>query len=370
MQVMFDAHVTPLINVRRARVSKDDEISTATSDYLSLKVQTNALTGTVNSPYEVTFGCLSSELAAVLEGLASSKHGFIVKAINVEPAVETLTNAPPGFTGMPGNQPIRGNPPRQALGGRPQPGGGNPSAANRPIILLNERRLKVTLSSTPLRRSSNAMEQVKKIGQLCRQHYEKMVLVIVLLLLAGAVWVLYGKSQEENDKVREMTEGYTKKSGKPIPPVSLQPFESAMKSATNRPSLSYAGQHNLFNPVKWQQNRGGGSVIKVQSGTEVGVGAMRIVSVTPLLLSISFEKTATSGTEVTGYHTMVTNEMATLPRLRRIAQYVAMDAGKNPMLATNTQVFVMTDFKGLLMPNGIRRRFEDFDNEASQLLPR
>ena len=61
------------------------------------------------------------------------------------------------------------------------------------------------------------MEQVKKIGQLCRQHYEKMVLVIVLLLLAGAVWVLYGKSQEENDKVRQMTEGYTKKSGNRSP---------------------------------------------------------------------------------------------------------------------------------------------------------
>jgi hypothetical protein len=150
MQVMFDAHVTPLINVRRARVSKDDEISTAASDYLSLKVQTNSTTGTVNSPYEVTFGCLSSELAAVLEGLASSKHGFVVKAINVEPAAEMPTNAPAGFIGTPGNPPGRGAPPRQAPGGRPQPAVGTPSAASRsgtdrPVILLNERRLKVTL---------------------------------------------------------------------------------------------------------------------------------------------------------------------------------------------------------------------------------
>jgi hypothetical protein len=214
------------------------------------------------------------------------------------------------------------------------------------------------------------MEQVKKIGQLCRQHYEKMVLVIVLLLLAGAVWVLYGKSQEENDKVRQMTEGYTKKSGKPIPAVILQPFESAMRSATNRPALNYAGQHNLFNPVKWQQNRGGGSVIKVQSGTEVGVGAMRIVSVTPLVLSISFEKTAASGTEVTGYHTMVTNEMATTPRLRRIAQYVAMDPGKNPMFATNTQVFVMTDLKGTPdAPTEFGAVLREFENEKISFGP-
>ena len=64
------------------------------------------------------------------------------------------------------------------------------------------------------------MEQVKKIGQLCRQHYEKLILVFVLLLLAGAVWVLYGASQDENQKVREMTEGYTKKAGKPITSVN------------------------------------------------------------------------------------------------------------------------------------------------------
>ena len=29
------------------------------------------------------------------------------------------------------------------------------------------------------------MEQLKKIGQLARQHYEKMILIIVLLLFGG-----------------------------------------------------------------------------------------------------------------------------------------------------------------------------------------
>ena len=134
-QILFGAHVSPLINIRRARVSKDDELSTATSDYLSLKVQTNTATGTVNSPYEITFGCLSSELAAVLESLSASEHGFIVKAVNVEPAVEMGTNAPASTIMSP--QRSR------------QPGVVAPvvkmTGADRPVILLNERRLKVTL---------------------------------------------------------------------------------------------------------------------------------------------------------------------------------------------------------------------------------
>lgn len=214
------------------------------------------------------------------------------------------------------------------------------------------------------------MEQVKKIGQLCRQHYEKLILVVVLLLLAGAVIVIYGASQDENDKVREMTKVIISKSGAPIPPVSLAPFESAMKSATNRGALNYSGPHNLFNPVKWQRNRSGGDLIKVQSGTEVGVGAMRVVSVNPLLLSIAFDRAATSGAEVTGYHTVVTNEMATLPRLRRIVQYIGMEAGKNPPFPTNTQVFVLTEVKGPPeAPTELVATLKDFDNERVTFAP-
>ena len=145
-RILFDAHVDPLINIRRARVSRDDEESSANSDYLSLKIETNAATGTVNSPYEVTFGCLSSELAAVLEGLATSPHGFIVKAIQIDPTVESGTNSPamtqPGPAGRP---PVR----RVAPGVQPPSGtaasGARPGPADKAVFLLKEKRLKVTL---------------------------------------------------------------------------------------------------------------------------------------------------------------------------------------------------------------------------------
>lgn len=208
------------------------------------------------------------------------------------------------------------------------------------------------------------MEQLKKLGQLCRQHYEKLVLVLVLLLLAGAVFVLYGASQDENEKVREMTKVFIGKSGAAITPVSLEPFESAIKNVTNRATLNYSGPHNLFNPVKWQLNRAGGPPIKVQSGSEVGVGAMRLVSITPLKLTVSFDKPAMSGSDVTGYHTIVTNELATIPRLRRIVQYIGVDRDKNPPFSTNTQVFVLSEVKGPPEePTELVAYLKDFDNE-------
>ncbi len=207
------------------------------------------------------------------------------------------------------------------------------------------------------------MEQLKRIGQIGRQHYEKLILVFVLLLLAGAVWYLYQASQEEGEKTRKMTEGYTKKAGTPVQPVSLDRFSAAFKVATNPPTLNYAGKHNLFNPVKWQQPRGGGSIIKVQFGTEVGVSAMRIGSISPLHLSIAFDRAASTGTDVTGYHLVATNELAGNPRLRRVTQFV-------PTGATNTQVFVLTEVKGPPdAPTELVAELKDFNNEKITFAP-
>jgi len=207
------------------------------------------------------------------------------------------------------------------------------------------------------------MDQLKKIGHLCRQHYEKLILVFVLLLLAYAVIKLFQASQEEGEKTRSMTEGFKTRAGTPVEPAKLERFAAAMKTATNPPTLNYAGKHNLFNPVKWQQPRGGGPIIKVQFGTEIGIHAMRIVGVNPLHLHIAFDRAALTGAEVTGYHIVVTNELATLSRHRRIVQYV-------PTGATNTQVFVITEVKGPPeAPTELVAQLKDFNGEKVSFAP-
>jgi hypothetical protein len=81
--VLFESKINSLDNVRRERVSADDSSGPQT-DYLSEKSVTNELA--ILTPYEVTFRCFSSELAAVISGFASSPYGFVVKTINVDPA--------------------------------------------------------------------------------------------------------------------------------------------------------------------------------------------------------------------------------------------------------------------------------------------
>lgn len=152
--ILFDAKINRLENVRRVRVSADDPPGSA--DYLDGRFDvTNTLTGAVLSPYQVQFQCFSSELAAAMEGLYKSPHGLLAKAVLVEaippqPGPPQAVAAPP-----PVNQFNRSN--RLA---RPLP----QSAAPRDGLdtILTERLLKVILlievvkpgteSGTPKRR--------------------------------------------------------------------------------------------------------------------------------------------------------------------------------------------------------------------------
>jgi hypothetical protein len=86
--VLYEAHVDPLVNIRRARVSGDDEKSSSQSDYHSVRLATNAVTSAVVSAYEVCFQCLSADLATVIQKIAVSPYGMVVKAVQIEPVEE------------------------------------------------------------------------------------------------------------------------------------------------------------------------------------------------------------------------------------------------------------------------------------------
>ena len=81
--LLFQAKINSLDNFRRERVSSDDATGPQT-DYLTEKSVTNELA--VLTPYEITFRCFSSELAAVLEAIGGSPYGIVAKTINVEVA--------------------------------------------------------------------------------------------------------------------------------------------------------------------------------------------------------------------------------------------------------------------------------------------
>ncbi|HEU0010098.1 MAG TPA: Amuc_1100 family pilus-like protein [Verrucomicrobiae bacterium] len=158
-KMLFEARVNRIGNIRRARISADDKNSSNASDYTDsrvLEAVSEPAGHMVSSPYEVTFYSFSSEVADVLNRLHRSRHGFVLKAIQVEPEDSKMADGvgPALATvNLPVNQPAP-TPPNRVDRFRPPPGTNRPvvpapvakpTASDKPVHLLKERRLKATL---------------------------------------------------------------------------------------------------------------------------------------------------------------------------------------------------------------------------------
>jgi len=148
--ILFDSKINRLVNVKRVRLSADDP--QGTPDYLENRPETtNDMTGAVLSPYQFEFHCFTSELAAALESLYKSPHGFLVKAVQVEGVPQQQGAGGPGGVNPPPPPPANNqiNPPRLPPGA-PRPVGPPRAGAVAPgkeglETILNEKLLKVFL---------------------------------------------------------------------------------------------------------------------------------------------------------------------------------------------------------------------------------
>lgn len=147
--ILFEAKINSLESIRREIVSTND---TFAADYLTDQKTISTPLADL-TPYKISFHCFSAELAAVLGKLAGSPHGFIVKAINVEPAAPTA----PLEVGMGGPLAAQTYAPaispglspdgtRRGPGAIPQPQVvATAPRSTAPTVFLNEHPLKVTL---------------------------------------------------------------------------------------------------------------------------------------------------------------------------------------------------------------------------------
>src|ERR1041385_5118801 len=135
---LIQSKVNRLDGIKRAHVCSDD--SQSPTEYHQLRVITNPATGAVSSPYEISFQCFSAELAAVMESLVKSPHGFLIKTLMVEtnapPAVTVVTSPGPGSPGFPA---------KVMPGGKPAPVPGLAAPQTGLVTVLNERPFRVTM---------------------------------------------------------------------------------------------------------------------------------------------------------------------------------------------------------------------------------
>jgi hypothetical protein len=152
------------------------------------------------------------------------------------------------------------------------------------------------------------MEQLK-------QHYEKAILGLAMLAL---VYVAYGVlTDNSEDAIAEQVQARERpddKDKKPMPQMVMTDYHATLARLEKAEMLNLSNPHNLFNPVQWRVNPDG-TVLKVESGNEIGAGAIVLSETKPLYLKIEYRGTTGTASN-TGYRFAITREAAETKKKR------------------------------------------------------
>lgn len=159
--------------------------------------------------------------------------------------------------------------------------------------------------------------------EFLKHHYEKVVLGIVLLALAGvAVW-LPMKIQADKQQVSMTLHQFDNPPpAKPIPPTDLSKEEKIREQTAEPPNADFSGKHNLFNPVRWVKTPEG-VLEKHPTDEEHGPKRLEIEAIHPLAFVVEYDRRSGSG-----YNFKVTRESAERASDRRPRTYYASEQSK------------------------------------------
>jgi len=130
--------------------------------------------------------------------------------------------------------------------------------------------------------------------QFLKSHYEKIILSIVLVGLAALAALMPMRVAQERERQDAREAEITKRAVKEYQPLDLSSNATVLGRLEQPSRLRLSGDHNLFNPVRWQKRADGG-VIKM---SDAGANALEVVEIRPLKLSLSFDEVSGTPQEV------------------------------------------------------------------------
>ena len=122
--------------------------------------------------------------------------------------------------------------------------------------------------------------------EFLKKHYEKIVLCVVLLGLAGAALRMSTVIKDVREKLQPPTETTMPRKTAPLPPIDLSADEHALEQITNPPPVVLSGDHNLFDPVTWKR-KANGELMKI---VKTGPDALVVTNIIPLYTIITYER--------------------------------------------------------------------------------
>lgn len=129
--------------------------------------------------------------------------------------------------------------------------------------------------------------------EFIKKNWEKALLGVVLVGLLVAVVGLPLKIAGEKAELEAIRVGITEKPVSEIPDLDLSAAETALVRSEQPVTLDLTTSNRVFNPVPWKRSASG-QLLRVDTGNEIGVGAMQVESISPLYLVVTFDSVLTS----------------------------------------------------------------------------
>ena len=173
--------------------------------------------------------------------------------------------------------------------------------------------------------------------EFLKKHYEKIILGIVLVAMAGGAAFLPIMISKERKELEEKSAAIINRPVKPLPPLDLKRSEEMLARAASKLKLDLATTNRVFNSMPWQKRVSDGAVIKVTDWT-TGPNAVAVTKISQLYTTVALDSVAISETGAR-YVIGVEREAAASVALRRKKQFYATPNNKN-------EVFVIREVKG------------------------
>jgi hypothetical protein len=140
--------------------------------------------------------------------------------------------------------------------------------------------------------------------EFLKKHYEKILLCVVLLGLAGAAFFMRSAIARVREQFTGVNVEPPRKTAPPAP-MDLKLDEQALAQITNPPPVVLSGEHNLFNPVTWKRKSNGELMKIIKTGSD----ALIVTNIVPLYTIITYDRPTGSPVYVLSWQQHVDQRM-------------------------------------------------------------
>ena len=146
-----------------------------------------------------------------------------------------------------------------------------------------------------------------------KKHYEKIILVAVLLGVVGFLVFLPFVIAADKKEIDDKRTTFIPKP-KALPALDMSSQDAVMARLQSPTNFDFSTRNKLFNPIMWKRNANN-ELIPIKSANDIGPGAVVVTKITPLYMVVALLQVDTN-TSSPRYVIGLTNQAAATESLR------------------------------------------------------